>query len=195
MSRSAKEVAYKKIDNLVKNVFYDERVENDDYLNNYYKALTIPDSLKFHQIKPLVAKFDGKKEQEKLLKTTVDDRDEFFFSITTVNAWYVAVRNAITIPFGIMQRPLFDTNFPISTLYGAVGTIVGHEIVHGFDSEGVLHDDLGYDSDWLDEESQKGFKQMEKCVIDQYSEYKTQYGKLDGYSKRTENIADNGGKL
>lgn len=113
--------------------------------------------------------------------------------ISTTNAWYIANYNSISIPFGILGRPIFDTNFPIPVLFGAIGTILGHEIVHGFDTSGVQFNDMGYLEKWMDSKSQKTFDDVGKCVSDQYGKFKVEGRFVDGEQTLGENIADNGG--
>lgn len=113
--------------------------------------------------------------------------------ISIANAFYASHHNSINIPFGILDRPIFDTKFPISVIYGALGTIVGHEIVHGFDNNGVHWDDMGYLNMWMDKKAQKVFGSVEKCVVDQYNNIKIGGRNVDGKRTVGENIADNGG--
>lgn len=138
--------------------------------------------------------FEKRKNEAKLLSTERQDRTDFYMTFSRVNAWYMPSRNSITIPFAILQRPIYDVNYPISVVYGGIGAIVGHEIVHGFDNNGVRFDDLGYPLRWMDDDSQTNFNTMARCVIDQYGKYKYQENPIDGVKTQGENIADNGGK-
>lgn len=114
---------------------------------------------------------------------------------TKVNAMFGVDNNKIMVPFAIMRRPIFDVDFPISAIYGGLGVILGHELTHGFDSEGIKYDEHGEQNEWMDEESKKGFEVMEKCVIKQYNNFKDANGThVDGANTITENISDNGGK-
>lgn len=148
----------------------------------------------FTEIKALKNAFEMKKYEAQLLSTERQDRADFFMTVSRVNAWYMASRNSINVPFAILQRPIYDINFPISVIYGGIGTVVGHEIVHGFDNNGVKFDDLGYPIRWMDEDSQKNFDKMAKCVIDQYGNYEYLNHSINGAFTQGENIADNGGK-
>jgi predicted metalloendopeptidase len=107
--------------------------------------------------------------------------------------------NSITFPEGILQQPFFDINNPASLNYGAVGTVSGHELNHGFDDQGIQFNAVGGLEQWMTNASLAGFKQMAKCVVDEYDGFcpldKSMYTPncIDGANTQGENIADNGG--
>ncbi|MCP9265095.1 hypothetical protein DINM_020296 [Dirofilaria immitis] len=79
--------------------------------------------------------------------------------------------------------------------YGAIGTVMGHELTHGFDDDGSLYDMNGNLNNWWSDESYKNFKNKAQCFIEQYGSYKvpnTDF-KVNGKLTLGENIADNGG--
>ena len=61
----------------------------------------------------------------------------------TVNAYYNPLVNEIAFPAGILQPPFFHKDFPAAMNYGAIGTVMGHELTHGFDDQGRKFDDDG----------------------------------------------------
>lgn len=56
-------------------------------------------------------------------------------------------------------------------IYGGIGSVIGHEINHGFDNKGRQFDMYGKLVDWWGEETNKRFLEKEKCFIDQYGNY------------------------
>jgi endothelin-converting enzyme len=70
---------------------------------------------------------------------------------------------------GILQKPLFNTEYPASVNFGSIGSVCAHELVHGFDTNGIQFNGFGKIDSWLDSESQKSFDQMAACVKGQYS--------------------------
>lgn len=138
--------------------------------------------------------FNTKQEEDMLLRTTVIDYVDAL-PISIVNAWYLGGINSITVPFGIAQDPIFNKDHPISAIYGGIGVVIGHEIVHAFDDNGVEFDEYGYKNNWLDENGRKNFGKIKKCVVDQYGKFTDEKNNtLDGEHTKSENIADNGGK-
>ena len=115
-------------------------------------------------------------------------------SAPTVNAYYQASRNDITFPAGILQVPFFDAKADEAYNYGAIGSVIGHEITHGFDDRGRKFDKQGNLTEWWKQEDAAAFERQAQCVVDQYSGYTVTDGvKLNGRLTLGENIADLGG--
>jgi len=112
-----------------------------------------------------------------------------------VNAWYSPTRNTITFPAGILQAPFYDKGASFASNYGAIGTVIGHELTHGFDDNGKNYDEIGNKVNWWTDASKKNFDEKTKCMSDQYSSYYWDQADmyLNGPSTLGENIADNGG--
>ena len=71
------------------------------------------------------------------------DRDRWFMTPQTVNAYYNPTTNEICFPAGILQYPFFDMNADDAFNYGAIGVVIGHEMTHGFDDQGRQYDKEG----------------------------------------------------
>lgn len=122
------------------------------------------------------------------------DRQEWRFTPQTVNAAYNPSRNDITFPAGILQPPFFSKDFPAAVNYGAIGTVIGHELTHGFDDEGRKFDAEGRLRQWWQPEVSQRFEERAQCMRDQYSGYEVEAGvAVNGKLTAGENIADNGG--
>ncbi|KAF0986600.1 hypothetical protein HZS_6658 [Henneguya salminicola] len=103
----------------------------------------------------------------------------------------------IVIPAGILRPPFFysENNLPISLNYGSIGSVIGHEITHAFDSTGRKFDKNGMIvKEWWSGEGVKEFNQRAICFQEQYSKYKPiEKRAINGGQTLAENIADNGG--
>ncbi|KAJ3532468.1 hypothetical protein NM208_g8425 [Fusarium decemcellulare] len=86
------------------------------------------------------------------------NREQFKFSTLTVNAYQDRQLNEMVLLAGFQQFPLYDVGFPSYLLYGGMGSVVGHEITHGFDNVGRLVDQTGKVATWWDEESIAAFE-------------------------------------
>ena len=122
------------------------------------------------------------------------DRAEWGMTPQTVNAGYNPLTNMITFPAGILQPPFFHRDFPTAMNYGAIGTVMGHELTHGFDDEGRKFDPKGALREWWAPEVSTQFEAQAQCVRDQYDAYEVEPGvHVNGTLTAGENIADIGG--
>jgi putative endopeptidase len=96
------------------------------------------------------------------------DRDEWFMTPQTVNAYYNPGMNEIVFPAAILQPPFFDMNADDAANYGGIGAVIGHEIGHGFDDQGAKYDGDGNMVDWWTDEDRAEFGKRTKALIDQY---------------------------
>ncbi|XP_049768439.1 endothelin-converting enzyme homolog [Schistocerca cancellata] len=115
---------------------------------------------------------------------------------TTVNAYHTFQSNAITIPAAILDFPFYDLGVEALN-YGAIGTILAHEVTHGFDDTGRQYDPRGELVPWWTNRTVEAYSNRTQCYINQYSAYEVPeiLGWVDGEQTLDENIADNGGLL
>ncbi len=97
------------------------------------------------------------------------DREEWFMTPQTVNAYYNPGFNEIVFPAAILQPPFFSVDFDEAMNYGAIGAVIGHEIGHGFDDQGSKYDGDGALNDWWSEADRTAFEKLTKSLIDQYN--------------------------
>lgn len=97
------------------------------------------------------------------------DRDEWFMTPQTVNAYYNPQLNEIVFPAAILQPPFFDPEADDAANYGGIGAVIGHEIGHGFDDQGSKYDGDGTMTDWWDAGDRAEFDRRAQALIDQYS--------------------------
>ncbi len=122
------------------------------------------------------------------------DRDEWYMTPQTVNAYYNPTTNEICFPAGILQVPFFDMTADDAFNYGAIGVVIGHEMTHGFDDQGRHYDKDGNMTDWWTEADGKNFAQRADKYADFFSAIKV-LPDLNANGKLTlgENLADHGG--
>jgi endothelin-converting enzyme/putative endopeptidase len=121
------------------------------------------------------------------------DRNEWFMTPPTVNAYYDPSQNTINFPAGILQPPFYDKNEPAAVNYGHIGAVVGHELTHGFDDEGSQFDGKGNLHDWWTPKDRANFDQRTACVASEYSSFTDAGLHVNGKLTLGEDTADNGG--
>ena len=124
------------------------------------------------------------------------DRDEWFMTPQTVNAYYNPGFNEIVFPAAILQYPFFDPERDAASNYGAIGAVIGHEIGHGFDDQGSRFDGQGRLHNWWSDSDRAAFEQRTTSLIAQFNalEPKDLPGQsVNGELTIGENIGDLGG--
>jgi putative endopeptidase len=122
------------------------------------------------------------------------NREEWGLTPQTVNAYYNSRFNEIVFPAAILQPPFFDPAADPAVNYGAIGSIIGHEMGHGFDDQGSKSDYRGIQRNWWTDEDRKRFDALTSALVEQYDQYEPVPGyKIDGSFTLGENIGDIGG--
>ena len=122
------------------------------------------------------------------------DRDEWFMSPQTVNAYYSPMFNEICFPAGILQPPFFNPEADHAVNYGAIGVVIGHEMTHGFDDQGRKFDKEGNMTDWWTKEDEDRFNALGDRLVAQFDAVEVAPGvHANGRFTLGENIADQGG--
>jgi putative endopeptidase len=119
------------------------------------------------------------------------DRREWTMTPQTVNAVNLPLHNGLNFPAAILQPPFFDPKAPAAANYGAIGTVIGHEISHTFDSEGAAFDSKGRVRNWWTPDDLAHFNAAAAALAAQYDGYKP-FPDLAVNGRQTlgENIAD-----
>ena len=124
------------------------------------------------------------------------DRLEWGMTPQTANAYYNPTFNEIVFPAAELQPPFFDPDADPAVNYGGIGSVIGHEMTHGFDDEGRKSDGLGRLRDWWTAADAKRFTDKAKVLAAQYSSFEPYPGvRINGDLTLGENIADLGGLL
>ena len=97
-----------------------------------------------------------------------------------VNAYYSPLKNEIVFPAGILQPPFFHQDLPLAINYGAIGSVIGHEITHGYDNQGREFDASGNMRSWWTYAALEAFENRTNCFIKQYSNFTVNGQNLNG---------------
>jgi putative endopeptidase len=113
--------------------------------------------------------FESHRELNKVGKPV--DRNEWYITPPTVDAYFNPQMNDINFPAGVLQPPLYDGKLDDAPNYGNTGSTIGHELTHGFDDEGRQFDAKGNLKDWWTKEDADQFVKHSNCVVEQYAQY------------------------
>ncbi|HBF05327.1 MAG TPA: peptidase M13 [Prevotella sp.] len=188
MSDTTKLAAHKKLDKFYVKIGYPNKWTD-------YSKLTIDPSKSFYDNVMACRKFKiDKMIAEKAGKPV--DRDEWYMTPQTVNAYYNPTTNEICFPAGILQYPFFDPKADEAFNYGAIGVVIGHEMTHGFDDQGRQYDADGNLKDWWTASDAKGFENRADLYANFFSNIKV-LPDLNANGRFTlgENLADHGGLM
>jgi putative endopeptidase len=125
------------------------------------------------------------------------DREEWFMTPQTVNAYYNPGFNEIVFPAAILQPPFFSLESDDAVNFGAIGAVIGHEIGHGFDDQGSKYDGDGALISWWSDADRKAFEERTASLISQFNELSPEQlpdeNRVNGELTIGENIGDLGG--
>ncbi len=184
MEESTKQAALKKLAKMDVMVGYPEK------FRDYSKLEMRPDDL-YGNVKRSSA-FEWEYQLADLGKQV--DRKKWAMSPATVNAYNGGLENKIVFPAGILQPPLFDPTADAAVNYGAIGSVIGHEIMHGFDDQGRKIDENGAVRDWWTKADAERFKGLTTELGKQYASYEAAPGVfINGDLTMGENIGDMSG--
>ena len=180
-----------KINALVKLNAFNVKVGYPDKWRDYNHLTIDPEKSLYENIK--AASYCETLRQLKKAGKPVD-KDEWYMTPQTINAYYSPLTNEIVFPAGILQAPFFDPNVDDAVNYGAIGVVIGHEMTHGFDDQGCNFDADGNMNNWWSETDKANFKASTEKLADQFDQIvvvKDQHA--NGKLTLGENIADQGG--
>jgi len=151
-------------------------IANGPYVNNYLAANA----------------FEARRDLAKIGKPV--DRLEWGMTPPTYNAYYNPALNEIVFPAGILQWPMFDPEQDDAFNYGSIGSVIGHEMTHGFDDQGSQYDAQGNLRNWWTAEDKKKFDARAQCIVAQFDAFEVEPGlHQKGQLVAGESIADLGG--
>jgi putative endopeptidase len=123
------------------------------------------------------------------------NKDLWYMSPQTINAYYSPDTNEICLPAGILDGAFYKKGRSDYENYGGCGTVIGHEIIHGYDDSGMRYDEKGNLNNWWLEEDKNKYKKKTKELEKQYNKYKLNGININGKLTLGENIADLGGVI
>ena len=184
MSAGTKQRAIRKLHEMNRKLGYPDkwksyrglRIRPDDYAGNAMRA----------------GEYEHRRATRRLTRPV--DRKEWFMSPQTVNAYCSFGLNDIVFPAAILQYPFFSVTADDAFNYGAIGSVIGHEITHGFDDQGSKFDGKGNRKTWWTKTDRARFTTKAKRLVKEFNGYEVA-PKMHVNGKLTlgENIADLGG--
>ena len=168
------------------------KIGHPDAFKDYSALETSADDLVGNARRALSVAMD--RELDKLGKPI--DRDEWYMTPQTVNAYYNPTMNEIVFPAAILQPPFFDPEADDAVNYGAIGAVIGHEIGHGFDDQGSQYDGTGQLNNWWTDDDRTAFDKLTADLIEQYNGLSPEGADgqpVNGALTIGENIGDLGG--
>lgn len=184
MSNETKKKAIEKLNAITRKIGYtdnwkdykDVEITRDSYFKNIMNATQWNYKYEINQIgKPV-------------------DRTQWGMTPPTVNAYYNPSNNEIVFPAGILQPPFFNADADDAVNYGGIGTVIGHELTHGFDDQGRNFDAKGNLKSWWTSEDSAKFVSKAQVIVNQFNDYKVLDSiHINGKLTLGENIADLGG--
>ncbi|XP_034488700.1 neprilysin-1-like [Drosophila innubila] len=153
--------------------FRDMHLQNESYISNLKNVFEVKTN-----------------RARQLLSQPVKPVDNF----PSFTPMYYPPENVINVPVALLQPYfLWASSYPNAIKFSTLGFFIGHELIHGFDSQGRKFDAVGNINNWWDEESTANFLNRRSCFTDQYSKYSYNGRLLPPSKDQSENIADNGG--
>ncbi|MEK7077463.1 MAG: M13 family metallopeptidase, partial [Patescibacteria group bacterium] len=209
--------AKQKVSKVVTDLFreYEARIQNLDWmssatkkkavvkLNQMHCKLGYPHRWKTYRDLVLIAddyagnvmracEYEHRRAVHRLTKPV--DHAEWFMSPQTVNAYCSFSLNDIVFPAAILQHPFFSFSADDAFNYGAIGSVIGHEITHGFDDQGSKFDGKGNRKTWWTRIDRARFDKKAKRLVKEFNGYEIEEGMtVNGKLALGENIADLGG--
>ncbi|HEU5121302.1 MAG TPA: M13 family metallopeptidase [Candidatus Saccharimonadales bacterium] len=184
MSDNTKQYAKKKLANIKVLIGYPDKWRD-------FSSLTI-DPNAYLQNTLEAQKFQMKYWLNRLEEPT--SRDDWFMNPQTVNAYHDPNRLVICFPAGILQAPFFDPMAPLAVNMGGIGTVIGHELTHGFDDQGCQFDADGNVKQWQSDKERSAFTKRAEVIVKQADQFKVLPDlTLKGQLVLGESIADLGG--
>lgn len=181
MSEGTREVAVQKA------AMFRLKIAYPDKWRDYSSLIVRPGDAFENQVR--AQNFEWRRQLDRVDRPT--DRDEWEVGPQIVNAYYGAPFNEVVFPAAILQPPFFDPNADSAINYGAIGTIIGHEMGHAFDDQGAKSDGAGVLRTWWLPQDTAAFKKLGDQLADQYDAYEPIPGvHINGHVTLGENIGD-----
>lgn len=195
LSDLSKQRSIEKVEAITPQVAYPAGIFDDDYVNGLYSRFTAnPNDFYGNRLSAAELALRLRLNLTYSYDKAAWPTEPIFTAFPTlVNAVYNKSPNQIYVMAAIANEPTFRADWPDYSLFGSLGSIVGHEITHGFDNNGQLYDKDGVRRMWWSNQSQAEFNSRLQCFINQYNQYSVEGVQVNGQMSLPENLADNGG--
>lgn len=188
LTEVTKLTAIEKLDNMTVRAVYPDTWDD-------YSSITAADIVKSGNLLGAVMMIAN--YQSEILVAQLDkeiDKEEWIAAPTDVNAYYSSQDNSINIMAGILAGPVYRNDMSIEEIYAGVGSVIGHEISHGFDPTGSQFDKDGNYNNWWTDEDRAAFDNKTEKLIAYYDSIELWDGmSCNGSILQGEAIADLGG--
>ena len=186
MTPETKTKAVNKLNKIRLKIGYPEKEGLTDY-----SSLLLDPNLSLFENNVIMNTFDVKQHFSELYQNK--NKSRFHMNPHTVNAYYSPLNNEIVFPAGILQFPFFDASYNMIENFGGIGSVIGHEITHGFDDQGRKFDENGNLNDWWKDSDAEAYQKKTDLIKGLYSSFKICDQHVNGELTLGENIADLGG--
>jgi len=194
LDEETKNNAIEKVNKMTQKIGYPEEYLNPKRIYEIYKDLEVDADNYLLSVINVESFYKGRTLRSIGLPK---DNEGWAISPQIVNAVYIFILNSMNIPAGIIQPPFYNINNPDYMNYATLGTVIGHELTHGFDDTGRNFDANGEFNNWWSNSTFEEYDRRAQCYVDQYSEFYIESDgekyNVDGELTLGENIADNGG--
>ncbi|EDO31995.1 predicted protein [Nematostella vectensis] len=175
---------------LMEVIGYPDWIMNNTLMNTMFDDIDINPSTYFENTISLVKSW-VKRQYQKAGKPK--NPQEWTMSPVEINAQYEDSYNRMVFPVAILQPPFYDSRYNGAVNFGGIGSVIGHELTHGFDDSGKRYDSKGSQVEWWTDITSDEFKTRADCLVSQYGSFTFNGKNVDGNRTLSENIADNGG--
>ncbi|CAG9762242.1 unnamed protein product [Ceutorhynchus assimilis] len=190
MDSSTKKVTLEKSKEMLSFIGYPDWLFKDGAVDRKYLGIEINETTYLNNMVSIIMQYTT----ESLTKLRLANPRDWTTEAVIVNAYNSFSDNAINVPMAILNYPLYDLGLEVLN-YGSIGSILGHELTHGFDNTGRKYDKYGSYMQWWSNRTIETFENMTNCFIKQYDNYTLNgvKGHVKGLATLGENLADNGG--
>ncbi|KAK3734558.1 hypothetical protein RRG08_003466 [Elysia crispata] len=169
MRNTTKAAAIEKTQAMKKEVIYPEGGFNENALDLDPDWIGVSED-NFYKNEELVSLY-GRRQLYRKLGTRPKNTWRKSYPSYMMNAFHDFDTNTIYLLTGILRPPLFSTRYMLAHNYGAIGSVIGHEIIHGFDVDGSQYDNHGNLRNWWDDEDKVGYDNATQCFVQQYDNH------------------------
>ncbi|PIC48116.1 hypothetical protein B9Z55_007218 [Caenorhabditis nigoni] len=187
LHESTKKAGILKLRKMKKTIGYPEEFKD---LDEIYKNLNLLPTDSFYTMQKKIDRLRGEMLMNYVGMESLLNPSN---SLLDTNARYTPLDNHLAILVPFMDDPLFDSTFPKYAIMAGVGSVLGHEIGHGFDETGRFFDENGQNDDWWEKDDHVEYEKRMDCLVDQYNNYDDpDFGKghFDGVKTLGEMLAD-----